>query len=272
MKRYPAQDLEPAERDPVKLRRTAFILIGLMIVGAIVILIAYNRNAAERATDDRPAMVSRINGNFKLWRQDESEGALLDLEGNVVVIAPVVFSEEDWKVTGDVLKELKARYQEKGGVHIVMLTLDPENEPPTVLAEHAEALGAELPFWWLAGAKQESIHKFVKNRLKGNLYPTESEGKWKYDPALVVIDRNRHIRKPTIRMRKPNGRLLNERLPVRLDFVEAAEFDARGVPAGFEWDDEGNSSPIDATNVETMKELLFKTIDQLLAEPVGDEV
>lgn len=272
MKRYPAQDLEPAERDPVKLRRTAFILVGIMIVGAIAVLIAYNRNAAERATDDRPAIVQRLNGNFKLWRQDESEAALLDLEGHVVVIAPVVFSQDEWKVTGEVLKEVKERYADLGDVNVVMLTLDPENEPPAVLAKQAEELGAELPFWWLAGAREESVHKFVKNRLKANLYPFKRDGSWNYDPSLVVLDRNRHIRKPTIRMRKPNGRLLNERLPVNFDFVQAAELDVQGVPAGFEWDEEGNKTPIDASNVETMKELLFKTIDQLRAEDVGDEL
>jgi cytochrome oxidase Cu insertion factor (SCO1/SenC/PrrC family) len=271
MKRYPAQDLEPAERDPVKLRRTAFILVGIMLLGAVLVLVAYNRNAANQADNDRPAMISRLNGNFKLWRQDESEAALLDLEGKVIVIVPVVFSQNDWQATAGVLKDLQKRYGAQGEVTIVMLTLDPENEPPKVLAEQARELGAELPSWWLATAREESVHKFVKNRLKANLYPFLREGKWVYDPALVVIDRNRHIRKPTIRMRKPNGRLLNERLPVDFDFVHAAELDAQGVPAGYDWDEQGNKTPIEAGNVETMKNLLFETIDQLLAEERGNK-
>ncbi|MGE9270287.1 MAG: SCO family protein [Verrucomicrobiales bacterium] len=269
MKRYPAQDMEPAERDPVKLRRTAFILVGMMVLGAVFVLIAYNRDAARRAEDDRPAMISRINGNFRLWRQDESEAALLDMEGKVIVIAPVVFSQSDWGATREALKALAERYEEGGEVRVLMLTLDPESESPEKLAQYAEELGAELPFWWLAAARDESVHKFVKNRLKANLYPYQEDGVWIYDPSLVLVDRHRHIRKPTIRMRKPSGKWLNERVPVNLDFVEAARLDAEGIPAGYEWDEEGNQMPISASNVEAMKELLFKTVDQLLAEDHG---
>ena len=69
MKRYPAQDMEPAERDPRKLRLTAFTLVALMVVGGLAILMAYNRKAAELAKDDRPAFVTRLRedkDNLKL--------------------------------------------------------------------------------------------------------------------------------------------------------------------------------------------------------------
>ncbi|MBK1826933.1 hypothetical protein [Haloferula rosea] len=258
MKRYPAQDLEPAVRDPKKLRRTALILIGIMLVGAVFILIAYNRDAARRAEDTRPAITGRLNKNFKVWRQDETEAGLLDLRGDVFVIVPVVFSQPDsWDTTREVLLELEKRYESRDDLHIVCVTQDPENEPPELLAEEAKKLGAELPKWWLAGSREESVHKFFKNVLKANIMAHRKDGEIVYDASLVVIDRDRHIRQPTVRARKASGKELNYRNRVTFDFEGAAE-----------WDEKGRSEGLEKSNVETMKDLLFVTIDELLAQPV----
>jgi len=258
MKRYPAQDLEPAVRDPKKLRRTAFILVGIMLLGAIFVLIAYNRDAARRAEDSRPAITGRLNKNFKVWRQDESEAGLLDLRGDVFVIVPVVFSQPDsWKTTREVLLEMEARYASRPDLHIVCVTQDPENEPPERLATEAEKLGAELPQWWLAGSREESVHKFFKNVLKANTMAHRKDGELIYDPSLVVIDRDRHIRQPTVRAKKESGRELNYRNRVTFDFEAAAQ-----------WDADGRSEGLEKSNVETMKDLLFDTVDELLAQPV----
>lgn len=272
MRRYPAQDMEPAERDPRKLRLTALWLVAIMVIGGVLILVAYNRDAKRRAADDRPAIVERLNGNFRLWRQDESEAGILDLEGKVVLVVPVVFSQrEDWDATRRTLEAVAARYREGDEVRIVMITLDPEHEPPSDLQRYAGELGAELPFWWLAGAREESVHKFFKNRLKAQIYPHRKDGRWEYDPALVLLDRDRHIRKPTLRARKANGRLLNERLVVNFDFEQARELDEQGVPSGYRWDEQGNATPLEQSNVERLQELLFETMDRLLAAPPATE-
>lgn len=272
MRRYPAQDLEPAVRDPKKLRRTAWCLVAVMVVGAILILAAYNRDARRRADDDRPAIVERLNGNFRLWRQDESEAGILDLEGKVVLVVPVVFSQaDDWDATRRVLQEVAERYRDGDEVRIVMITLDPENEAPAELGRVAADLGAELPFWWLAGAREESVHKFFKNRLKAQIYPHREYGHWVYDHSLVLLDRDRHIRKPTIRARKANGRLLNERIPVNFDFEQAQELDQQGVPSGYRWDDQGNPTPLEESNVDRLQDLLFETMERLLEKPATTE-
>ena len=261
--KHVAQDLEPAERDPKKLRRTALILVGIMVFGSIGVLIAYNRKAEKFAEDDRPAFITRLRTDkhdFKLWRQDESEASLLDLAGDVFVIAPVVFEQpESWRETRRVLLDLKQRYGDRDDFHLVTITLDPENEPPVELARHADELGAELPFWWLAGAREESVHKYFKNVLQAGIMPERNDGKWNYDTSIIVVDRDRHVRQPTVRARKPNGRELNYRNPVRLDFEEAAE-----------WDAEGRGEGLDKTNVETMEEMLIDIIDELLANPAED--
>ncbi|MEM1083846.1 MAG: hypothetical protein AAGI48_06960 [Verrucomicrobiota bacterium] len=250
--------MEPAVRDPKKLRRTGLILAALMLISGFGILIAYNRTAKEQAAIDRPSLdLGRLNKNFRVWRQDESEAGLLDLAGDVFVVSPVSFKQpEGWKITRGILEELKAKYGGREDFHIVTLTVDPENEPPVELAGYAEELGAELPSWWLAGASEESIHKFLKRRLKSQLVPQLKDGVWEYDPSIIVVDRDRHLRQATVRAKNAAGKELNFRNPVRFDFEQAAR-----------WDAEGRSEGLDKTNVETMRELLHKTIDYVLAAP-----
>lgn len=255
----PAHDLEPAERDPVKLRRTAMVLVGVMVIGAVFVLAAYQRDAKKRAEDDRPAIVTRLEKNFKVWRQDESEAGLIatDPKDRVVqVIAPVVFKEPaTWAHTRDILQRLDERFGGRDDFRLVCITLDPENEPPPYLAEVAEDLGATLPDWWVCGSREESVHKFFKNTLKAGVMPKKREGGWHYDPALVVIDRDRHVREATIRARKPSGKLLNHRQRVSFDFEQAAEWDAQGRETGE-----------DKSNVEILEELLVETIEYVLNE------
>ncbi|BCX49177.1 electron transporter SCO1/senC [Haloferula helveola] len=262
--RRPAENLEPAVRDPRKLRLTAFILVAVMAVSGVLILVAYNRDAARRAEDDRPAFVTRLRTDkhdFKLWRQDESEASLLDLLGDVFVIVPVVFEQpESWSTTRQVLLDLKQRYGTREDFHIVCVTLDPENESPEKLGEYASDLGAELPFWWLAGAREESVHKYFKNVLQSGFMPKEEDGTWEFDPTFMLVDRDGHLRQPTVRARKPNGRELNFRNKVPFNFEQAAE-----------WDEQGKSEGLEKSNVETLKELLFKTAEELLATPAKQE-
>lgn len=257
--RMPAENLEPVPRDPKKLRRTALLLVGLMVASAIGILISYNRTAKRQAEDDTPAYIGRLDRNFRVWRQDESEAGLLDLAGDVFLISPVSFEQpESWRTTRGILEELKQRYAGRDDFHIVSMTVDPESESPEKMSNYAADLKAELPQWWLAGAQEDSMRKFLKNRLKGAIMPHEKDGSWVYDPSLVLVDRDRHLRQPTIRMKKSSGRELNQRVKVVLDFEQAAR-----------WDEEGRSEGLGQSNVETLRELLFKTIDQLLAKPLS---
>lgn len=257
----PAANLEPVARDPKKLRRTGLILIALVVFSGIGILIAYNQSAKENATDDRPAVIGRLKmkQDLKLWRQDESQAGLLDLAGSVFVVSPVSFEQPaSWQTTRVVLEELKARYGERDDFHIVCLSVDPEVESPVKMADYANDLGAELPFWWLAATREETTHKYLKNKLKGSILPHQKDGQWIYDPSLVVIDRDLHLRQPTMRMRNAKGKELSYRQSLPFDFETAAA-----------WDQEGRSEGIEKSNVDTLKQMLFKTIDELLAQEVA---
>ena len=250
--RTPAEKLEPAVRDPRKLRITALILTTLMVISAVGVYIAYLKLSERQADVETPSFKGRIEKNFKVWRQDESEGDFASMEGEVFVIAPVLFSEpERWVHTRGVLERLSKRYADRKDFHIVCLTIDPENEPPKKLAEYAKDLGATLPQWWLGAAREESVHKFLKNILKMETIPYRKDGKWDYDGTLVVIDRDRHIRKGTVKMSK------RSRVDAKFDFEAAAAW--------------GEKHPTDGDKERVSRDLenlLVSVIDHVLAQPV----
>ncbi len=253
--RTPPQDLEPAVRDPRKLRRTALILVALAVVGGLMILRAYNRKAAELADDTRPAFAhAQLLQRFKVARQDLTEDDLLHADG-IVVLSPVSFEQpEGWRTTREVLDGLARHYAGDPRVRIVSLTVDPEGETAAELPGFAAELGAELPQWWVAGAEKESVLKLLA-KLKTGVPPHQEGDRWVYDPSLLLIDQEGRLRKATVRMREVDGTLLNERRPVDFDFEEAAD-----------WDAEGRSKGLDKSNVETLRDMLIETIDSLLGE------
>jgi len=255
MRTLAEQPLEPAVRDPRKLRRTAFILLTIMIVSGVGIFYSYMKLAERQASDETPSFKGRIEKNFKVWRQDESEGDLSDMAGEAYVIVPVLFSEpERWKATRGVLERLAERYKDRTDFHIICLTVDPENESPKKLAAFAEQLGAKLPGWWLGATREESVHKFLKNVLKMETIPHRKDGRWDYDGTVVVVDRDRHIRKGTVRTSK------RSRADAPFDFEAAAAWDKDHPTEG----DPGRVS-------RDLENLLIHVIDHVLAQPVSTQ-
>ncbi len=252
--RTPAANFEPVERDPRKLRKTALWLVGIMIVSGVTVLASYLKWAERKADDDRPAIIGRLDAKreFGLVRHDGSGAKMSDFFGDVWIVCGVSVSQpEGWETTRGVLKRINERYADREDFHILCLTVDPEKETTEALAQVAAGLGAEIPKWTFAGAGEEFVHKFLKNTLKLGVMPHRKEEKWVYDPALVIIDRDRHVRQATVKRSK------YARGNVRFDFEEAAR-----------WDAEGRTEGLAKSNVETLEELLVKLLDDLLAQPV----
>ena len=78
-------DLEPAERDPVKLRKTAFILAAVMLVGGVLVMMDYLRTIRAQEQTGRPAFEGRLNKNFAAVGHDKKLVTIGELEGKVWV-------------------------------------------------------------------------------------------------------------------------------------------------------------------------------------------
>lgn len=252
-------DLEPAVRDPKKLRRTAWTLVAIMLLGGWLILRAYNTWATKQSLDDRPALIHRIQKerDLRMMRQDGKLADLFDLRGKVYVLNS--FSIRDPQAAERsmaVMKRLAENYRDQQDFRLVSLVIDPlpAESLAATLAETAAARGMDLPQWWLGGNEPGTLHKFIKNELKATVYPNESDGKWNYDPSIVLIDRNGHIRRAVV-LKTRNGKPARQQV-VAFDFDQAAQWDRDGLQTG-----------TDRSNEQELEILLSKTIDILLQEP-----
>lgn len=249
----PYQDLEPVTPDPKKLRRTAFILILVMIVGGFVILKAYEKRNKEASSDDRPSFVTRISARKDLvfMRQDGELKDLLSLKGKVVVVQCLASNQED-DLTTPAMNRLAEKYRENENVALITLMLDPGESAglKDQVSQFATKLGANLPQWTVGTNDRPTLHKFIKNEFKANMLPYEKDGIWYYDRSLFVIDKNRHVRKAVVPQKRGGAPYV-----ASFDFEKAQK-----------WDDEGLTTKTDKTNLEQLEILLGQTIDVLLDE------
>src|SRR6187402_3421382 len=84
----PDPSLEPAIRDPKKLRNTALILVAMMLLGGWLVLKAYDRWSVQQAPDERPAVIYRITPerDLRMLRQDGKIVDVVDLRGSVIAL------------------------------------------------------------------------------------------------------------------------------------------------------------------------------------------
>jgi hypothetical protein len=250
-------DFEPAVRDPKKLARTAWVLVGVMFIGGWLILKAYEKWAVEQSADDRPSMVHRIQPerSLRLVRQDGRTADLMDLRGQVFAINVISLKQLETSARSiAVMKRLAESYAGNPDFHLVTLVLDPmpaEELVPT-LKETAAAQDMELPQWWVGANEPKTLQTFIRNELKPSLPPARTDGEWSFDPGIALIDRNGHLRRAVVPKKEGGG----PPAVIPFDFDEAAK-----------WDAEGRKSGSELTNEQEMEALLGRTIDKLLAEP-----
>lgn len=249
-------DFEPAVRDEKKLRRTAWILVAIMVLGGTLVTTAYNKWAKEKFKDTRPAVVYRITKerDLRMVRQDGKQANIFDLRGQVIALNIISLKHpETAQRSFEVMRRLSAKFSARDDFKLVTLVVDPiaPEKSSGTLAQAAESLSIKLPQWWLGTNDKPTLDKFIKNELKTSVYPIEENGKWTFDTSVILIDRNGHIRRGVVPQKRGGHPYV-----ANFDFDEAAEWDGRGVKTGT-----SNS------NAAEMENLLHLTIDLLLAEP-----
>jgi cytochrome oxidase Cu insertion factor (SCO1/SenC/PrrC family) len=248
-------DYEPATRDPKRLRRTAWILVAIMLLGGWLVLKAYETWAIRQSKDERPARIHQIRKerDLRVIRQDGKTMDLFELRGSVWLVNAVSLENPTTSGRGlAVMKRLAGKYAGTAGFKLVSLVVDPPPADALVptLARHAQTHGMNPPQWWLAGTEAATMHKFIKNELKAGLFPHQENGAWIYDTSLVLIDREGHVRRAVVPQQRGGP-----------PFVAAFDFDQAA-----HWDREGKKTGTARSNEAELEALLEKTIDALLSE------
>ena len=248
-----ANQFEPVKSDPKKNLITALILVAVMIVGGIVILKAYQKRTQEGEKDDRPSLMTQISETKDLnyIRQDGKVTDLLSLKGKVILVQSLPQAQPD-DVTVAIMQRMSEKYADNPDFALVTLVLDPgpANELRRQLEEVAGSLGAELPQWTVASNERPTLHRFIKNEFKANRLPHEEAGKWTYDKSLVLIDRERRVRRAVVPQKRGGASYV-----APFDFDLAAEWDEKKIKTGTE-----------RNNVQELELLLADTIELLLNE------
>lgn len=253
----PDPTLEPAIRDPKKLRNTALVLLAMMLLGGWLVLKAYDRWSIQQAPDDRPAIIYRITPerDLRMLRQDGKIVDLVNLRGKVIALNVTSLRDpQAAALSMVVMKRLAETRADTADFALITLVVDPLPSEKLLasLAETSAANGMKLPQWWVGGNEPATLHKFIKNELKATTYPNELKGKWEYDASIVLIDKNGHIRRAVVPQKRGGPPFI-----ATFDFDQAAAWDAKGAKTGTEHN-----------NVEQLEILLNHTIDKLLAEPL----
>ena len=247
-------DLEPAARDPKKLRNTALVLVAVMVLGGWLVLQAYEKWSAKAADSDRPAIIHQIRPerSLMLIRQDGTVADLVDLRGHVYVLNIIDLGLPESQST-KVMESLSEDYADDPAFNLVTLVIDSidANEVGERLRQEADKRGMELPKWWLGTNEAETLRKFIRKELKPSIMPDQIDGEWHYDPSIILVDKDDHLRRAVIPYKDNVGSTV-----VTFDFDQAAK-----------WDADGKLSGTNLTNVEQLEVLLRKTIDRLLDEP-----
>jgi cytochrome oxidase Cu insertion factor (SCO1/SenC/PrrC family) len=254
--RLPDPSLEPAVRDPKKLRSTAICLVIIMLFGGWLILKAYDRRTSQEAGDDRPAIVYRITPerDLRMLRQDGRIVDLVSLRGKVVAINVISLRDPELaRLSLAVMERLSQQRAADPNFVLVTLIVDPIPSEKLISTLNNTAITdhMKLPKWIIGSNEPGTLHKFIKNELKTNIFPYEKDGKWLYDSEITLLDKNGHIRRGVVPQKRGG-----EPYIATFDFNDAAKWDEKGVKTGTEH-----------TNTEQLEILLNHTIDKLLAEP-----
>ena len=191
--------LEPAERDPKKLRATAFKLVIFMVISGIVLNYAYNQYRERTGDSERPSLLNKITEpEVELLTADGEMRNLQDLKGNVT-LAIVLPSEPqpESQPSLDALKEVMEEYKDAAAKpQILVFVLDGSNSEPSKMSGVLAEFGAEPEVLRVVTSEdgKSSLRSFLKAKMRFNVTPVEKDGRFDYDTRLVLLDQHLHVR------------------------------------------------------------------------------
>ena len=202
-----ADGLEPAERNPAQLRKTALILVGVILVGAIAVTVSYIETAKKQNADFRPAFANELKGHVKLQLSDGTIKDTSDIKEDVWLYYQTSFDERDSHETRDKALALLP----KEGIKQVefFVDMDPNNDEDRA---KMATLPSE-PGIWKVSAKAKVLEKYLKTGLRFGTIPHMKDGKLIYDSSVALLKRD-----------YPEGK--NPRIHIRgelFDFKKAEE-------------------------------------------------
>ena len=191
--------LEPADRDPKKLRSTAIKIVIFMIFSGICLQYSYLQYRKRTDHSERPSLETKITEpEVELLTADGEMRNLQDLKGKVTLV--LTLSKEilpQSEPTLKVLHEVMATFEDAPEKPVILVfVLDGANSNPQEMSDVLAEFGKEPEVWRIAADEdaKSSLRSFLKAKLRFNRTPTGENGDFDYDTRLVLLDQFLHVR------------------------------------------------------------------------------
>jgi hypothetical protein len=248
--------LEPADRDPKKLRATAYKLVLLMVIGGIGLQYAYHNYQKRTGQSDRPTLLTKVTDETTLITSDKVRHDIQDLKGKVTLVLTLTKEiQPESQPSLDALKVVMAKFPDpEKRPHLLLFILDGSEEEPEAMSQILADYGDESNVWRVATDKdgKVSLRAFLKNRLRFGIYPRLEEGRYIYDSQIVLLDQHLHVRG------QPGA-------PHGWDFEKVVGWAREFEQAKVDHPDK-DLTPVPVT-VEGLQNLLIQSIEYLYANP-----
>ncbi len=191
--------LEPAERDPKKLRATAFKLVIFIVISGLVLNYAYRQYQARTHNSERPSLLTKITEpEVELLTADGKQRNLQDLKGEITLVITLPSTPQpESQPSIDALKEVMEAFKDSPKQpRILVFVLDGSNVAPEKMSGVLADFGAEPEVLRVAANEEgkSSLRSFLKAKMRFNITPTGKEAGFDYDTRLVLLDQHLHVR------------------------------------------------------------------------------
>ena len=225
--------LEPAERDPVQLRKTGLAITVIMLIGGILVTVAYRIKYRADEQDTRPHVVQRLTEVFFGRDQNNKAFTTEQLKGKLTVFTPLSLREEDrMEQALEMMKEMAQKFPDDERLRFLGITIDPGNDDLEQLKAVLEKLDvANDERWFFVQAEEEAARGYIRHKIRVEFQesiPSPGGPRQRFRSTLVFIDENLHVLNPAFDLNRAreveeDARQMLENDPEKAEKLKARE-------------------------------------------------
>ncbi len=218
--------LEPAERDPAQLRKTGLAIAAVMLIGGVLVTMAYRIKHRTDEQDSRPHVVQRLTEVFFGRDQNNKAFSTEQLKGRITLFTPLSLGEEErMKESLKAMKEVALKFPDDEKLCFLGITVDPEQDNPELLKAALEKLGVGGDErWFFVQAEEEAARGYIRHKIRTEFresIPSPSGPRKRFRSTMVFIDENLHVLAPAFDLNRAREVALDAKRLLEQDPEEA---------------------------------------------------